>query len=266
MSQRPVRRDALGPRVPITLSEQDGVRYLHFGSQWVQGAMRLSSPFALEIDYVRNMMAWLLVMDPPARILQLGLGAAALTNFCWRRCGSTEVTVVENSVDVIEAAYRWFALPRDAERLDVVHADAGAWIGDPACRGRFGVIQVDAYDAEARGPVLDSAAFYVRCRRALAGPGVLVVNLFGDDAGFGDSFDRISAAFDGRVIALDPVPAGNRVVMAVCGPRLETPAVALQQRAQRIERLWRLPANEWAAQALRASGASGSLAAETFRL
>jgi len=35
---------------PVTLSELDGVRYLHFGTEWVQGAMRLRKPDWLELD------------------------------------------------------------------------------------------------------------------------------------------------------------------------------------------------------------------------
>ncbi len=38
----PARRK---PRfAPVTLSEQEGVRYLHFGTEWIQGAMRLRWP------------------------------------------------------------------------------------------------------------------------------------------------------------------------------------------------------------------------------
>ena len=35
---------------PVTLSEMDGVRFLHFGTEWVQGAMRLRKPDWLELD------------------------------------------------------------------------------------------------------------------------------------------------------------------------------------------------------------------------
>src|SRR5690606_1309068 len=159
----------------ITLSEEGGVRYLHFGSPWVQGAMRIARPWALEIDYVRDMMAWLLFLAPPERILHLGLGAAALTKYCWRRFPDSRVTAVERSAAVIASARRDFALPPDDARLRVVCADAGEFVARPAERGRYGAIQVDLYDRQARGPVLDSVAFYRHCRRALASPGVLAV-------------------------------------------------------------------------------------------
>ena len=49
----------------IDVSEDAGVRYLHFGSEWVQGAMRIRRPFALELAYTREMLAGLLLHDAP---------------------------------------------------------------------------------------------------------------------------------------------------------------------------------------------------------
>jgi spermidine synthase len=232
---------------PIDLSECDGVRYLHFGSPWIQGAMRMRRPFDLEIDYVRHMMGWLLFMDPPPRVLQLGLGAAALTKWSWRHLAGSEVVAVEASRAVIEVCRRAFALPPDDDRLEIVHADAGAWVASPRTHGRFGVVQVDLYDRHARGPVLESLAFYRDCRRAIAEPGMLVVNLFGGDASsFERNRARIAEAFDDRVLVLPPVEAGNLVVLAFAGPPLSVDAAALFARAAEVERRWRLPARGWA--------------------
>src|SRR3954471_7659100 len=80
---------------PVTLSEQDGVRYLHFGTEWVQGAMRLRKPDWPELEYAQQMMAWMLYIDRPAAIAQLGLGTAALTKFCYRQFPAATVTAVE---------------------------------------------------------------------------------------------------------------------------------------------------------------------------
>ncbi len=235
----------------ITLSEDGGVRYLHFDSPWVQGAMRIGRPWAIEIDYVRDMMAWTLFLEPPRSILQLGLGAAALAKFCWRRLPQSRVVAVERSAAVIGCARRDFALPPDDARLQVACADAGEFVARASERGRHGVIQVDLYDREARGPVLDSVAFYRRCRRALAPTGVLVVNLFGEHDSYLRNRRNIARAFDERCIALPPVPAGNVVVLAFQGPPLRVEWEALRRRAREVERMG-LPGRAWYA-ALRAS-------------
>jgi spermidine synthase len=49
---------------PVTLSELDGVRFLHFGTEWVQGAMRLRKPDAIELEYAQQMI-WMLFNPEP---------------------------------------------------------------------------------------------------------------------------------------------------------------------------------------------------------
>ena len=240
-----LRRRHRSVDVPITLSEMDGVRYLHFGSPWVQGAMMLSHPNVLLLDYVQRMMGWLLFLSPPPALLQLGLGAGSLTRFVHARLPDSHTTVVECSQDVIDVARACFALPADDERLRVVCDDAGAFIARPRQAGRYGVVQVDLYDEHAQGPVLDSEAFYRDCRRVIAAPGVCVVNLFGRHQSFAPNIARLSAAFDGRVLVLPANAAGNQIVLGFAGPPLAVAWCQLEQRAMFLERRFGWPAQQW---------------------
>jgi spermidine synthase len=241
----------------VTLSEEAGIRYLHFGTEWVQGGMRIARPFALELAYQQQMMAPGLFLPQPDRIVQLGLGAAALTKFCHRNVPSAEVVVVELSEAVIEAARRWFLLPDDDARLTVVHDDARDFIARPKQRGRADWLQVDLYDAQERGPVYDDAEFYRICRAALRRPGVACFNLFGRR--FDPSFERICTAFDDRALALPEVDAGNRIVLAFAGPPLSVSLAALLVRASELEDRWRLPARRWVSGLRTANGLSDRL-------
>jgi len=236
----PMRRP-LSPR--ITLSEEDGVRYLHFGTEWVQGAMRIGRPWQIELEYQQQMMAPLLFLPQPARVLQLGLGAAALARFCWRHLPPAEIIVVEISDEVVAAARRWFALPDEDDRFSLLLDDARDVVSHPRRRRSVDWLQVDVYDRAARGPVLDDDAFYAACRHVLRGPGVAAFNLFG--RGFDASLARIAAAFDGRTLVLPEADAGNRIVLAFSGPPLTAPWPALYRRASEIERQFGLPARKW---------------------
>ena len=88
---------------PIDISEAAGVRYLHCGSDWIQGAMRIRKPNALELAYTREMMAGLLLRDGlaedagqwPKKVLIIGLGAASLAKFVHHNCPQARVKVVE---------------------------------------------------------------------------------------------------------------------------------------------------------------------------
>ena len=230
------------PRAPhVTISEEDGVRYLHFGTIWVQGAMRIARPFKLELEYQQQMMAPLLFVPQPSRVCILGLGAAALAKACWRALPDAEIEVVEISEEVVQAAYQWFKLPED-ERLTVTLADAAEFVAHPRRRATVDMLQVDLYDAAARGPVCDDAAFYRNCRRLLARGGVAAFNLFGRS--YEASFERIAAAFSDHAVVLPEAEAGNRIVLGFT----ETPTIgfaALYERAAEIEQQLRLPARRW---------------------
>ncbi len=230
---------------PVTFSEERGVRYLHFGTEWVQGAMRIGKPDRLELEYAQQMMAWLLFLETPKRIVQLGLGAAALTKFAHRFLRRATVDAVELNPAVVVAARTMFALPADDARLTVHEADAWDFVNDRANHGTIGALQIDLYDATARGPVLDSLAFYRAARACLSGAGMATINLFGDHPSFVRNMKQLNAAFDGRVIALPEVHDGNRIALAFSGPALDVPYSALSRRAKVVEDRLDLPARRW---------------------
>ncbi len=232
-----------------TISEQDGVRYLHLDSPWVQGAMLVRAPRVIVLEYVQRMTAWML-WRPAAEFarghaVQLGLGAGSLTRFCHGVLKMDRVTAVELNPAVIAACRHGFKLPADDRRLNVVEADAGTWVGDPAHRSRVDVLNVDLYDHEAAAPVLDSATFYADCRAVLTEGGVMTVNLFGRASSFEASAARIAAAFGrDQVWSLRPTQEGNTIVVAARGvavPEREE----LLDRAATIEQRTGLPARKW---------------------
>jgi spermidine synthase len=244
-SRRAARPAAALP--PVTVSESDGVRYLHLGSIWVQGAMRIRRPQHLELDYIQRMLAVLLWRAPEAwgqgQAVQLGLGAGALTRFTAQQLGMA-TTAVELNPGVIQACGSWFRLPQQAE---LVCGDAADWLAqaEPAS---VALLFVDLYDHEAAAPVLDSADFYTACRRVLRPGGLMAVNLFGRASSFATSLSRIADAFGMEAVwNLRPTREGNTVVIAGNGvampdrPTLLARAQALEERFGALG----LPARKW---------------------
>ncbi|KAF1029095.1 MAG: Polyamine aminopropyltransferase [Burkholderia plantarii] len=266
LDDAPVIEAPRKPRfAPVTFSEERGVRYLHFGTEWVQGAMRLSKPLAIELEYAQQMMAWLLFLETPERIVQLGLGTAALTKFAHAYLPRASVEAVELNPAVIVAAHSMFALPPDDDRLSVHETDAWDFVNDPANRGMTGALQIDLYDATARVPVLDSVAFYRAARACLADAGIATINLFGDHPSFERNMKHLKSAFEQRVIALPEVHDGNRVVLAFSGPALSITYDALDARARVIEAELKLPARKWV-KALKASATLAGGDPDTFSI
>jgi spermidine synthase len=233
-----------------TISEQDGIRYLHLGdTPWVQGAMAVRAPRVIVLAYVQRMLAALLWRPSEAlaqgHAVQLGLGAATITRFCHGVLRAPRVTAVEINPAVIAACRHGFRLPDDDARLAVVEADAAAWVADAAQHASVDLLHVDLYDHEAAAPVCDSAGFYADCRATLAPGGVMAVNLFGRRSSFAASSARIAAAFGrDQVWALRPTREGNTIVVAACGAVVPDRAT-LAARAATIERRFGLPARQW---------------------
>ena len=232
----------------VNFSDYGDVRYLHLGTLWVQGSMLLDEPYAIELEYVQRMMAGLLFFDPLAvpklHAMQLGLGAATLTKFCYKKLRMM-TTAIEINPQVITACRTWFKLPKDDKRLTVIEADAGLEIQKPKHFESVDLLHVDLYDHEAAAPVLDSAEFYAHCYQLLKEDGVMTVNLFGHNASYEQSLSKIAETFGPQAVwAFRPTKEGNTVVLAQREPtRPERSDLAA--RAADIESRWGLPARKW---------------------
>ncbi|MGH6638732.1 MAG: spermidine synthase [Polaromonas sp.] len=232
----------------VNFSDYGDVRFLHLGTEWVQGSMLRDAPYDIELEYVQRMMVGLLFMDAAAvakkHAMQLGLGSAALTKFCYKKL-RMKTTAIEINPQVISACRLWFKLPRDDLRLHVIEADAAAEIQQARHQGSVDILHVDLYDHEAAAPVLDSADFYAHCRGLLTDEGVMTVNLFGRDSSYVQSLTRMAEAFGPESVwAFRPTREGNTVVMAQREPTRPDRAELLL-RAGVIESRWDLPAKKW---------------------
>lgn len=231
-----------------TISEHDGVRFLHLGTPWVQGAMRIRKPRHIELEYVQRMMAWMLLRPieelDQGHAVQLGLGAGAITRFC-HGVMQMRTTVVELNPSVVAACRSYFKLDLEAPGLDVRIGDAGAYASDPHHAATVDVLCIDLYDHEAAAPVLDSEGFYADCHRLLRNGGVMSVNLFGRRASFARSIRCLVAAFnDGLVLSMQPTREGNTIVLAM--KACEVPSWEdLKARAEHIGKQFQLPARKW---------------------
>jgi spermidine synthase len=231
----------------ITLSQFDGVRFLHFGTRVAQGAMSIAKPNSLALSYSQDMMFWLMFADPPEKIVQFGLGAGSLAKFCLANFRQTCVTAVELSRVVIDVAVSSFQLPIHEPRLQIECTDAAAFVKESPCLSG-GILLSDVFDAISAGPVLDTQEYYLDCERFVGGAegqfGMAVFNLWGL-GDFEQSLEKIRFAFKGKVILLDRLREGNVIVGAFTGPPLNLSEKQLEKRAILISLRYGLPAERW---------------------
>ncbi len=229
------------PSHDVDISEENGIRYLHFGSDWIQGAMRIARPWSLELAYTREMMAGLLMRQHaqwPRRALLIGLGTGSLAKFIYRYLPSCRITVVEINPQVEFIARQYFKLPYDPQRLDVVIACGADYM--LSGKRQFDYILVDGFDSDANAGVLDTLPFYQACRARLSDDGLLGVNLLGRNKGFKGSVERLKQAFDGRAAIFPSCDSGNTIAFATGGQQVDVSLDSMRERALSIKKDFRL--------------------------
>jgi spermidine synthase len=206
---------------PIDISEQDGVRYLHFGSNWVQGAMRIARPWKLELEYTREMMVSLLMRHDsrwPRRVLLIGLGTASLTKFLYRYRPLSHLTIVEIEPSVVVAARHFFKLPDDDRRIHMITGDGADYI--LGADKKFDLILVDGFNEHAHPGQLNSLPFYQACRSRLTDDGILSVNLLGLSKGVLGGYAHIQNVFGQRSLRLPSCESGNTIAFGAEGEQV----------------------------------------------
>lgn len=222
--------------IPIDIREQSGIRTLHFGSEWIQGAMRIARPWSLELNYTKEMMVSLLLRKEnhfPRKVLLIGLGAASLTKFLYRNYPLAKLTVVEIEPAVIAAARQFFKLPQDPKRLKIVIEDGAEYI--LKSKQTYDLILVDGFDAYARAGVLETLQFYQVVRAHLNKFGIMAANLLGRERGFKKTVERIHKAFDGRAVILPACDSGNAIAFAASGEPISTSIDDLKEQAETLK-------------------------------
>ena len=189
----------------IQVYEEEGVRYLQFGAHWIQGAMRINRPWALELEYARDMMLPLLLRNSawPRSVLTIGLGAGSITKFLYRYVSAAKLEVVEIDPEVLLTAWTFFRLPAESDRLRIEIGDGYEYVANT--RSRYDLILLDGFDT----------------------------NLVSRRGRPKDSIGRISRVFDGRVLVLPPNEA-NTIAIAAVGARIAASADQLRASARKL--------------------------------
>ncbi len=194
----------------VEVSEKDGLRHMHFGSDTVQSIMRISDPYALIVAYTRTMMAFLLFKTDAREFLMVGLGGGSTAKWVHHYLPTAHTTVVEINPEVLSTARAYFQVPHDDERLQVLIGDGAEYV--EAHPRSCDVLMVDGYNEVAQSEVLSTPAFYAACRAALKPGGILVVNLWGSDKEYHTYIDRIATTFDNLFLCLPAEQRGNVIV------------------------------------------------------
>lgn len=236
---------------PFVYEDERGVA-LHFEISSIQSRMRRDDPYALDLDYTRAMMGFLLFVPRPQSMLMIGLGGGSLPKYCHRHLEDVDITVVEINPHVI-ALREDFLVPPDGERFRVRCADGADVVAEPA--PPVDVLLVDGFTYDGQPEGLCTQRFYDDCRACLADDGVMVVNLHADHELCIAIVERIERAFDGCVLVVGAEAGGNLIVFAGRGCPPRGGADALKRRLESLPEVHQQTLRAGAGRLLRAASA-----------
>ncbi len=225
----------------LVVADDDDSRFLRFDSSF-QSGMWLSDPYRTRFLYTDYLDLGLAYNPGARRVLFVGLGGGSAPKRMWRDFPALRLQVVELDPDVVTAARRWFAVPRDP-RLGIDVSDGRRWL--KAHGERWDVIALDAFYADSIPFHLATREFLQLVRTRLAPDGVVVVNIIGAVTGDESKLLRsitktYRSAFP--TVVLHPVydgpndrdPTAKRNVILVATDRGAPATAFLRARWQRV--------------------------------
>ncbi len=180
----------------------------------IQSRMHLRRPDALELEYTRMVMGWLMLRPAAQALAMIGLGGGSIAKFCHRHLPRTSMVVVEIDPRVL-ALREAFCVPPDDARFRVVEGDGAQFVA--TTDQRFDVLMVDAFDADGMPAAFGTQRFYDDCFDALAADGLLVANLHAGHPQHLLYVERIARSFGQRILRASDLDGSNSVVFAAKG-------------------------------------------------
>ena len=216
--------------------EELATRSLHFSMAAIQSRMHLLRPDALELEYTRLAMGWLMLRPAAERLAMIGLGGGSIAKFCHRHLPQTAMVVVEIDPRVI-ALREAFQVPADDTRLRVIEGDGAQFIAQTD--ERFDVLMVDAFDADGMPAAFGAQRFYDDCLDVLTADGLFVVNLHAGHPQHLLYVERIARSFGQRLLRVEDRGGSNSVVFAAKGDAIaRAGSAALRRPAGLAEAPW----------------------------
>lgn len=208
------------------------LRSLHFGTPARQSAMYPKLPHILPLSYSRYMLAPLLFVDNPHKILILGLGAGSLFQF-FRHYTSATIDTVELRQAVVEVAIKYFQLPEQDKQHNSYVMSALDFLQQS--REQYELCMVDIYNDKGIDETLLDEAFYAGLSTQLSAQGLCCFNLWSSHP---KRYEQICILIKKTFpfLLVIPVPRKGNVIIIAAAHSFMREESSLRTHAQELEK------------------------------
>lgn len=193
----------------IEIIEKGDSRSLYFGGNVLQSTMSISAPHRLVLSYTKFMMATLLFMNPPHRVLMIGVGAGSLIRFIHHHFPLCTIDGVDFSSHILKLAQGYFNLP-SSNTIKLHCGDGHEFLAQVEGQA-YDLILIDAFDQNGMAPSIYCAEFFKHCFNHLGERGIVSLNLWSGDENKMDQVKTDLKRYFNSCLTL-PVPDRGNVI------------------------------------------------------
>lgn len=227
----------------LSVEQQGDLRCLKFHTRErysQQSCILVSQPEKLVFHYTKQMLASLLFVEQPKRILIIGLGGGSLSNSLNSLYPDAEIVNVELDDAVFKVAREFFNY-RENQQVKTVVQDGRLYVKRALLKQQqFDLILLDAFNGDYIPEHLMTKEFLQECQSLLSANGVLAANTFSVSKLYQAESATYQAVF-GDFYQVEVNRSNNRIIIAA--KQAVTPVVLQQRAVQLAEPLTRFDVN-----------------------
>ena len=198
---------------------------LRSGDDALQSVIDLQNPHHLALKNLEHLMAVLLFIPQPERILMLGTAAGSLLHFLRYHYPAAEITAVDIDVEFIEQLLEMGILPPAQSGFSYVYDDAAHFIKH--CEQNYDLILIDVFSGSQSPAWLLEKNTTNNLFRLLTEHGALAYNLLIDsEYDFKRFYRDLRLVFDEQTLCLPVQGLENTIAYGIRSP---APALEMTQ-------------------------------------
>jgi spermidine synthase len=202
----------------------------------LQSVIDLKNPHHLQLRNLEFLMASLLFIQDPERILILGTAGGSLLHFLKHYYPEAHLTALDIDLELIEELLQRKILPAADIGLEYVYADAAHFIR--SCDQKYDLILVDVFSGSQSPAWLLEIQSSRRLLRLLNDPGAVAYNLIIDsEHDFKGFYRDLRLVFAGQTLCLPVKDFENTIAFAFRSPQQRDMSANMRQAMNMSERL-----------------------------
>jgi spermidine synthase len=202
----------------------------------LQSVIDLQNPHLLQLRNLEFLMAALLFIQDPERILILGTAGGSLLHFLKHHYPEAHLTALDIDIQLIEELLQRKILPAPDPGLEYIYADAADFIS--GCDQKYDLILVDVFSGSQSPSWLLRKESSSRLFRLLNDPGAVAYNLIIDsEHGFKGFYRDLRLVFAEQTLCLPVKDFENTIAFAFRSPQQRDMSANMRQAMNMSERL-----------------------------